>query len=175
MEESDGLQSMGLQRIRHDWATSLLLVLSIQQWGQNLPPVVWQSCLFLSNLNLLNVANKDWQHFILICGPSSFQKKSRKKGLFSSSSFISTCYLEKVIWTSLILVISCSFSQSIKWVAMLSSSNMVQIKYVLKYALKFLNEKIEVFCFAFNYDLYLEGKQNYFSELLINLNHWPRL
>ena len=149
MEESGGLQFMGSQRVGHDWATSLSLVLNIQQWGQNLPPVVSQSCLFLSNLNLLNVASKDWQHFILICGPSIFQKKSRKKGLFSSSSFISTCYLEKVIWTSLVLVMSCSFSQSIKWVAVLSSSNTVQIKYVLKCALKFLNEKNRIFLFCF--------------------------
>lgn len=103
------------------------------------------------------------------------RKSLRKKGLFSSSSFISTCYLEKVIWTSLVLVMYCSFSQSIKWVAMLSSSNMVQIKYVLKCALNFLIEKIVFFCFAFNYDLYLEGRQNCFNELLINLNHWPRL
>lgn len=103
------------------------------------------------------------------------RKSLGKKGLFSSSSFISTWYLEKVIWTSLVLVMSCSFSQSIKWVAMLSSSNMVQIKYILKCAFKFLNEKIEFFYFAFNYDLYLEGRQNCSNELLINLNHWPRL
>ena len=102
MEEPGGLQSMGSQRVGHDWVTSLSLSISPPVW--HFSSVALSFSFFLHDLQELSSLTRDWTCTTAVKELSPNHWTARKFSqfliLFCDVERRNHCYYKKVQWLS---------------------------------------------------------------------------